>query len=105
MRTKKWRVAGINFAHMHMRELLGIVMESPSAELVGISDSSMEAMTPSIERLQLSEAQVFTDYEACLETTRPEIVVLCPATAEHGEWVERVAPFGAHLIVEKPFEP
>lgn len=103
MRRKKWRVAGINFAHMHMRELLDIVIESPAAELVGISDSSIERMTPAIERLQLSEKQVFTDYQACLEATRPEIVVLCPVTAEHGEWVERVAPFGAHLIVEKPF--
>ncbi len=103
MKTKKWRVAGINFAHMHMQELLDLVIESPSAELVGISDSSVERMTPSIKRFQLSEAQVFTDYQACLETTRPEIVILCPATAEHGEWVERVAPYGAHLMVEKPF--
>ena len=55
---------------------------------MGISDSSIERMTPAIERLQLSQKQVFTDYQACLEATRPEIVVHCPATAEHGEWVE-----------------
>jgi predicted dehydrogenase len=103
MTTKRWRVAGINFAHMHMQELLNIVMESQSVELVGISDKSLAKMTPSIQRFQLSESQVFTDYRTCLETTRPEIVILCPATAEHGQWVERVAPYGAHLMVEKPF--
>jgi predicted dehydrogenase len=103
MNTKRWRVAGIDFAHMHMAELLDMVAAHPSAEIVGICDRSRERMTPSIDRLGLSERHVFIDYAACLETTRPDLVILCPATAEHGQWVERVAPYGAHLVVEKPF--
>ena len=47
--------------------------------------------------------RVFTDYRQCLETTRPDVVILCPAAARHGEWTEKVAPFNVHLIVEKPF--
>jgi len=34
---------------------------------------------------------------------QPDIVVLCPAASKHGEWVEKVAPFGVHIIMEKPF--
>jgi glucose-fructose oxidoreductase len=30
-------------------------------------------------------------------------VILCPATAEHAEWTEKVAPFGTHILMEKPF--
>jgi glucose-fructose oxidoreductase len=30
-------------------------------------------------------------------------VILCPATAEHGLWTKRVAEYGVHVIVEKPF--
>ena len=80
-----------------------MVARHPFAEIVGICDRSRESMTPTIERLRLSDQQVFTDYASCLEATRPDIVILCSATAEHGDWVERLAPFGAHIIVEKPF--
>jgi glucose-fructose oxidoreductase len=31
------------------------------------------------------------------------LVILCPATAHHAEYVERVAPWGAAILVEKPF--
>ena len=51
----------------------------------------------------LPPEKIFTDYRACLEETRPDIVLLCPATARHAEWVLKVAPFGVHVILEKPF--
>jgi glucose-fructose oxidoreductase len=38
-----------------------------------------------------------------LEQTQPDLIILCPPTAEHADWVERVAPYGAHVFVEKPF--
>ena len=31
---------------------------------------------------------VFTDYRECLERTKPDMVILCPSTATHAEWVE-----------------
>ena len=45
----------------------------------------------------------FTHYRACLEQSRPDLVILCPATAEHGLWTKRVAEYGVHIMVEKPF--
>ena len=55
------------------------------------------------ESFGLGREKVFTDYRACLEQTRPDLVILCPAAARHAEWTEKVAPCGAAVLVEKPF--
>ena len=38
MKSKRWRIAGINFDHFHMGDLLRYAAEHPRAEIVGISD-------------------------------------------------------------------
>ncbi|MCC9658603.1 Gfo/Idh/MocA family protein [Rhodopirellula halodulae] len=101
--TKRWRIAGINFSHMHMGDLLRQVSEHPDADLVGVCDHNRDSMQPTIDALGLAEDIVFTDEQACLTQTQPDFVVLCPPTGEHAEWVERVAPFDCHVLVEKPF--
>ncbi len=100
---KKWRIAGINFDHFHMGDLLRQTFEHPNAEIVGVSDEQPDRMTSAAKNFGLGAFQVFTDYRACLEQTNPDIVVLCPAASRHGEWVAKVAPFGTHIIMEKPF--
>lgn len=100
---KRWRIAGINFDHFHMGDLLRQVSEHPTAEIVGISDEQPERMAGAVKNFGLSPEQVFTDYRECLEKTKPDLVVLCPAASRHGEWVEKVAPYGTHILMEKPF--
>ena len=97
------KIAGINFDHMHMGDNLRMAFEHPGAEIVGICDAQPERMQAAARSFQIPPDRIFTDYRACLEQTRPDIVLLCPATAEHALWVEQVAPYGAHLLVEKPF--
>ncbi len=99
----KFRIAGINFDHMHMGDLLRMVHEHPRAEIVGISDEQSERMREAIANFGLTPDQVFTDYQQCLKQTKPDLVVLCPATAEHALWTKRVAKFGVHILMEKPF--
>ena len=101
--AKRWRIAGINFSHMHMGDLLRNVSDHPNADIVGICDEDRSAMQPAIDSIGIDESVVFTDYQQCMETTKPDLVILCPPTAEHAIWVERIAPFGTHLFVEKPF--
>jgi predicted dehydrogenase len=100
---KRWRIAGINFDHFHMGDLLRQTAEHAHADIVGISDEQPERLVDAQRNFGLSDAQVFTDYRQCLEQTKPDIVVLCPAASKHGEWVEKVAPYGTHVIMEKPF--
>lgn len=101
--AKKWKIAGVNFDHMHMGDLLRMTHEHPNAEIVGVCDETPERMAGTIKNFSIPKDRVFTDYRQCLETTKPDMVILCPATAKHGEWTEKVAPFGTHLFVEKPF--
>jgi len=100
---RKYKIAGVNFDHMHMGDLLRQAHECPCAEIVGISDEQPARMTGAIANFGIPENRVFTDFRKCLETTRPDLVVLCPATAHHAKWVKLVAPFRTHILVEKPF--
>lgn len=99
----RWRIAGVNFDHFHMGDNLRAVFDHPDAEIVGLCDEDPSRMEEAIGDFGIPRDRVYTDVERCLEETRPDVVVLCPASARHGEWTERVAPFGTHLIVEKPF--
>ena len=103
MNTKRWKLAGINFDHFHMGDLLRYAHEHPQVEVVGISDEQPSRMEEAIRKLGVPRARAFTDYRACLEETKPDVVVLCPAASRHGEWVKKVALYGPHIMVEKPF--
>ena len=46
--SKTWKIAGINFDHMHMGDLLRRVHEHPQAEIVGICDEKPERMQNAI---------------------------------------------------------
>jgi len=98
-----WKIAGINFDHFHMGDLLRMVHHHPDAGIVSISDEHPERMRGAQRDFGLSDDQIFTDYRACLQQTKPDVVILCPAAARHAEWTERVASFGTHILMEKPF--
>ncbi len=100
---KRWKVAGINFDHDHMGDNLRMVANHPDAEIVGISHEEPRRMERAVQNFSIPPERVFTDYRKCLETTKPDIVILCPATARHAEWVLKVAPYGVHVLLEKPF--
>jgi glucose-fructose oxidoreductase len=100
---KKLRVVGLNFDHMHMGDLLRQCHEHPEVEIAGICDTNPARMRAAIGHFAIPPDRVFTDPHRCLAATEPDFVILCPATAEHADYVELAAPYGAHLLVEKPF--
>jgi glucose-fructose oxidoreductase len=100
---RKWQIAGINFDHMHMGDLLREVHEHSEAEIAGISDENPARMESAVRNFAIPRDRQFTDYRECLERTKPDLVILCPTTAEHGLWTRRVAEFGVNIMVEKPF--
>jgi predicted dehydrogenase len=99
----KYRVAGINFDHMHMGDNLRMAFEHPLCEIVGVCDEQPARMEAAIRNFNIAPEQVYTDYRRCLEETKPDLVLLCPATAEHALWTERIAPYNVHILMEKPF--
>jgi predicted dehydrogenase len=96
------RVAGINFDHMHMGDLLRMVDEHPDAEIAAIFDPDHKRMDGAIGNFGIPADRVFTDLEACLNT-EPDIAIICSAPAEHARYVEAIAPTGSHIFIEKPF--
>lgn len=99
---KIWKIAGISFDHMHMGDLLRMAVSHPQAEIVGICDEDPQRLEAAAANFPIPPGRRFIDADACLQATRPDIVILCPATARHAEFVETVAPFGVHILVEKP---
>ena len=99
----RFKVAGINFDHFHMGDNLQMAFDHPQVDIVAVCDEQPERMRDACAKFSLGDERVFTDYAACMESTQPDIVLLCPSAAEHGLWTQRIAPYGAHLIVEKPF--
>ena len=98
-----WKVAGINFDHSHMGDLLRQCHEHPDVEIAGVCDMDRDRMASAIANFAIPADRVFTDYRQCLQKTRPDFVILCPSTASHAEWVLKVAPFDLHVLLEKPF--
>ena len=84
MKQKIWRIAGINFDHFHMGDLLRMAVEHPHVELVGINDEKPDRMQEAIGKLGVPRERSFTDYRACLVKTKPDVVILCPAASEPG---------------------
>jgi glucose-fructose oxidoreductase len=103
MDMRKWRVAGVSFEHVHMGDLLRQVYEHPNAEIVGIADAHARRMQTAIGNFAIPSERVFTDVEGCVAASAPDLVIVCSATARHADYVERLAPLGVHILVEKPF--
>lgn len=96
------RVVGISFEHMHMGDNLRMAAEHSECEIVGVCDSQLDRMAAAIRDLNIPSDSVFEDWEECLRQAQPDLIVLCPATGDHAKWVERVAPFGKPILMEKP---
>ena len=99
----KLKIAGVNFDHMHMGDLLRMASQCADAQVVGVSDERPDRAQGVLDQLALPRSLYEADWQALLTRTKPDLVILCPSTAKHAEWTEKVAPFGCHVLMEKPF--
>ncbi|MEM6550757.1 MAG: Gfo/Idh/MocA family oxidoreductase [Planctomycetota bacterium] len=97
------RVVAINFDHMHMGDLLRLVVEHPDAEVVGVWHHEPDTPREVLGRLGLDESLIFDDWRACMEQASPTVAIVCASTGGHGEWACKVAEYGVDVLVEKPF--
>jgi len=102
-----YRLVGANFDQMHMNTNLEWARDHPAVEVVGVCDEDPATSTGSIGQavadLDLPDDAVYADLDACLTETDPDIVLGCPRTAEHADFVERVVEYDVDaLAIEKP---
>jgi glucose-fructose oxidoreductase len=98
-----FRIVGISFDHMHMGDLLRLVHAHPEAEIAGLYDPDLAKMQSVAAPFEVAPDRFFTDFDACMAAGPYDMAILCAATADHAAFVERLAPHGLHLFVEKPF--
>jgi glucose-fructose oxidoreductase len=98
-----FRIAGINFDFRHMDHLLAYAFDAPNAEVVGICHDVPGEMQDAIRQHNIPDERVFADWDKCIESTRPDLVILCPSNNAHADWIDRVAPYRVHVLMEKPF--
>lgn len=99
----KHKIVGISFDHMHMGDLLRMASSHPDAEIVGIFDPNPEKMVKTAQTFNIPSERVFTDFNACMKAAKPDLAILCAAPADHATYTERLAKYGVHVFVEKPF--
>lgn len=98
-----WRVAVLAFDHMHAGDQVKLALDTPGVELVGAWDSQPARAAEVLASLNVSADLLFTEAEQMLAIGRPDIVVVCSATADHAKWVEYLCHYPVHVVVEKPF--
>ena len=73
----------------------------PYVELVGICDLNLERAAVARGMIG-SDAPLYDDLDAMLETERPDLVIVCTPDHTHDDIIVRALEFGADVISEKP---
>jgi glucose-fructose oxidoreductase len=60
-------------------------------------------MADAIANFSISNERVYRDIAQCVREARPDLAILCPATARHADVVEEVVALGVDILLEKPF--
>lgn len=60
-------------------------------------------MAGAVTSFAIPPERLFTDFDDCMRTARPDLAILCAATADHAVYTERLAACGVNVFVEKPF--
>ena len=58
---KKWKVAGINFDHMHMGDNLRMAFNHPQVEIVAVCDEQPARMARAAENFGIGRERVFSE--------------------------------------------
>lgn len=85
-----------------MGDNLAMADAHPNCEVVGLCDRDLSRTRAAQMALQLADDQVFADWQICIEKSRPDFLLLCPSTGDHLLWIQRLAPYGLPILIEKP---
>ncbi|ADB16970.1 oxidoreductase domain protein [Pirellula staleyi DSM 6068] len=100
----KYRVAVIGETgrgnYGHGIDTVWLRMEN--CEIVGVADRDEKGLAAAAARLKAPKT--FADYRQLLDTTKPDIVAICPRWLDqHAEMAIAAADRGIHIYMEKPF--
>lgn len=95
------RVAVAGISHGHAAFILGR-KAAPDMVIVGVYEPNSELARRYAEKYHFSPAIIYSDLSKMLDAVKPEAVVAFGSIFDHLETVEKCAPRGIHVMVEKP---
>ncbi len=98
---KPMRVGIVGLVHTHVHWILGRE-DRGDIEIVGIAESNTDLAQRYSKQHGYSMDMVYKDIDEMLEATQPEAVYAFNTIYGHLEVVEKCAPKGIHVMVEKP---
>lgn len=98
---KPVRIGIVGLTHDHIHGLLGR-KEKGDIVIVGIVEPDKELVERYATRYGLDKKMVYANIDEMLQKTKPEAVMAYNDIFGHLEVVEKCAPKGVHVMVEKP---
>lgn len=99
--SKPLKVGVIGLTHTHVHWILGRATDD-KVEIVGIVESNMDLAKRYTQQHGLSMDLVYASMDELIQKAKPEAVTAFGTIYEHLEVVEKFAPLGIHVMVEKP---
>lgn len=99
--NKPLKVGVIGLTHTHVHWILGRPKDD-KVVIVGIVESNMELAKKYTQQHGLSMDIVYASMDELIRHSKPEAVLAFGSIYEHLEVVEKFAPLGIHVMVEKP---
>ena len=99
--NKPLKVGVIGLTHTHVHWILGRPADD-KVVIVGIVESNMELARRYTKQHGLSMEIVYASMDELILKAKPEAVTAFGSIYEHLEIVEKFAPLGIHVMVEKP---
>lgn len=101
-KEKPVKIAVAGMTHGHVDWILGSEHMGKHFELVGLAEPNKDLAMRLIKRYQLDESLWYSSLDDMLQDKDPEAVCAFGSIYEHLEVVEKCAPKGIHVMVEKP---
>jgi predicted dehydrogenase len=98
---KPLKVGVIGLTHTHVHWILGRPTDD-KVIIVGIVETNMELARRYTQQHGLSMDLVYASMDELIQNTKPEAVLAFGTIYDHLEIVEKFAPLGIHVMVEKP---
>ena len=99
--TTPLRVGVVGLTHTHVHWILGRPKDD-KLKIVGIVEPNKDLATRYTQQHGYSMDIVFSSIEQMIAETKPEAVTAFGTIYDHLEVVEKCAPLGIHVMVEKP---
>lgn len=99
--NKPLRIGVIGLTHSHVHWILGRPADD-KAVVVGIVETNLDLARRYTKQHGLSMDLVYASMDELIQKAKPEAVTAFGSIYEHLEVVEKFAPLGIHVMVEKP---